>query len=248
MDAALVQRLNQINQEFYTQFAAAFAGSRSLNQPSLQRLLDYIPAAGRVLDIGCGHGRIAHLLNARRPELDYVGLDFSAEFIRFARQGAADLQIETQFVVADLLQPDWTQPLAGQQFDTILILAVMHHIPGYQNRVAILKSLGQHLTPDGRLLLSVWQFTSNQRMRRKIVSWDKVGLEDAAGLEPGDYLLDWKRGGVGYRYCHLIDQDELARLAAGSKLHILETYRADGKEGDLSLFGVMSVHQPLPKL
>jgi 2-polyprenyl-3-methyl-5-hydroxy-6-metoxy-1,4-benzoquinol methylase len=240
MDASLVQQLNQINQRFYTQFAGAFAGSRSLNQPSLTRLLNYVPAGGRVLDVGCGHGRIAHLLNRERPGARYVGLDFSAEFVRLARQGAADLtEIVAQFEVADLLQPSWNGVLAGQQFDTILILAVMHHIPGFQNRQTILQNLRGHLAPTGRLVLSAWQFTSNQRMRRKIVSWDKVGLERTAELEVGDYLLDWKRGGVGYRYCHLIDQEELTRLAAGSDLKLLESFRADGKEGDLSLFGVM---------
>jgi hypothetical protein len=65
-----------------------------------------------------------------------------------------------------------------------------------------------------------------------------VGL-DPIGLEPGDYLLDWKRGGVGYRYCHLVDRDELARLADESDLALAETFRAGGKEGDLSLFGVL---------
>lgn len=34
--------------------------------------------------------------------------------------------------------------------------------------------------------------------------------------EPGDYLLDWKRGGQGLRYCHLVDEAEVERLAAGS--------------------------------
>ena len=248
MNTVLIQQLNQINREFYTTFAAAFAESRSLAQPSLRRLLAQVPPAGRVLDVGCGHGRVAHLLDQHRPGGCYLGLDFSAEFVRLARQGAAELtRVRAEFQVADLTQPDWQRPLDGRQFDTILILAVLHHLPAYKNRLAILRALREHLAPagrdtpahaGGRLILSAWQFTTNARMRRKIVSWDCVGL-DPAGLEPGDYLLDWKRGGRGYRYCHLIDQDELARLAAESGWRLLETYRADGKEGDLSLFGVM---------
>ncbi len=75
-------------------------------------------------------------------------------------------------------------------------------------------------------------------MRRKIVPWARVGL-DPTGLEEGDFLLDWKRGGVGYRYCHLIDEQEIVALASGSDLSLRESWRADGKEGDLSLFAVL---------
>ena len=241
MNSDLVQRLAQINREFYMTFAAAFAGSRSLAQPSLQRLLASVPPAGRVLDLGCGHGRIAHLLEGYRPGASYLGLDFSAEFIRLAREGAASIvDVSVDFDVVDLTRPNWSGSLADRRFDTIFLLAVLHHIPAYQNRLDILRTLREHLGPGGRLLLSAWQFTTNERMRRKIVSWDCVGL-DPAGLEQGDHLLDWKRGGVGYRYCHLIDRDELARLADESGLQIKETWRADGKEGDLSLFGILTV-------
>lgn len=243
MEPQLVQQLIRINREFYTAFASTFAESRSLAQPSLQRVLAHVPPAGRVLDVGCGHGRVAHLLDRDRPGASYVGLDLSPRLIQLAQESTASLaRVEVAFDVADLTRPGWAQKVGKRRFDTILLLAVLHHIPAYQNRLEILGTLGDHLRPAGRLVLSTWQFTTNRRMRRKIVSWDRVGI-DPAGLEPGDYLLDWKRGGVGYRYCHLVDEDELNRLAAGSGLDLLESWRADGKEGDLSLFGVLAREQ-----
>jgi len=235
-----VQQLNKINREFYTAFAAAFAESRSLAQPSLLRLVALVPAAGRVLDVGCGHGRLAHLLDQHRPGATYQGLDFSVEFVRQGREQAAGLaHTSATYHLTDLTRLNWASLLAGRQYDTVFVLAVLHHIPGYDNRLAVLRTLSQYLAPDGRMAISAWQFTANERMRRKIVSWDQVGL-DPAGLEPGDYLLNWKRGGLGYRYCHLIDQEEMVRMAAESGLDLLEAYRADGKEGDLSLFGVLA--------
>jgi SAM-dependent methyltransferase len=239
----LVQQLIDINREFYTAFASAFAESRSLAQPSLHRLLAYVPPGGRVLDVGCGHGRVAHLLDRDRPGASYLGLDFSARLVRLAQEETASLtKVKVAFDVADLTEPGWSERLGDCRFDTILLLAVLHHIPAYQNRLEVLNTLGDHLRPSGRLVVSAWQFTTNPRMRRKIVSWDRVAI-DPAGLEPGDYLLDWKRGGVGYRYCHLIDEEELARLATGSGLQLLGSWRADGKEGDLSLFGLLAKHQ-----
>ncbi len=243
MNRVLVQKLNRINHDFYTAFASSFAESRSLAQPSLRRLLTYVPAAARVLDLGCGHGRVAQLLDLDRPGASYFGVDFSDRFIQLGRDACAGLvNVQVDFEVADLTRPDWSTILKGSQFDTILILAVLHHIPAFENQLSILIALRDYLKPGGYLALSAWQFTANERMRRKIVPWDRVNLEQA-GLEAGDYLLDWKRGGLGYRYCHLIDQEELARLAAGSGFKLLETFRADGKEGDLSLFGVLTREQ-----
>jgi SAM-dependent methyltransferase len=205
----------------------------------LQRVLEMIPPAGRVLDLGCGHGRIASLLAAERPNCHYLGLDFSPDFVRLAEENAPNLgDFSARFAVADLVQPEWSQSLAGRQFDVILALALLHHIPSYQVRLDLLARARDLLAPNGRVIVSTWQFTANARMRRKIVSWDLVNV-DPADLEPGDHLLDWKRGGGGYRYCHLMDDVELARLAAGAGLELVETFRADGKEGNLSLFGVL---------
>jgi hypothetical protein len=75
-------------------------------------------------------------------------------------------------------------------------------------------------------------------MWRKFVDWAEAGIPEEA-LEPGDYLLDWKREGRGLRYCHLVDQAEVERLAVGSGLRVRETFRAGGREGDLSLFAVL---------
>jgi hypothetical protein len=57
-------------------------------------------------------------------------------------------------------------------------------------------------------------------------------------VEQGDYLLDWRRGGLGIRYVHHFSAEELARLAADSGFRIIESFDSDGKEGDLSLYQV----------
>ena len=58
-------------------------------------------------------------------------------------------------------------------------------------------------------------------------------------VEPGDYLLDWRRGGRGLRYCHLVDADEVQHLACASGLVVVDTVRAGGREGTLSLVTVL---------
>jgi hypothetical protein len=43
------------------------------------------------------------------------------------------------------------------------------------------------------------------------------------------------------RYCHLVDEEELQQLATASGLRLLETFRAGGREGDLSLGAVLGL-------
>jgi len=65
--------------------------------------------------------------------------------------------------------------------------------------------------------------------------------------EPGDYLLNWKRESRGLRYCHLVDEAEMEQLAAESGLAVRETFRAGGREGNLSLSAVLdSLPAPHP--
>jgi hypothetical protein len=76
-------------------------------------------------------------------------------------------------------------------------------------------------------------------MLKRIVPWNKVGIDEQE-LEPGDALLSWKRGGTGLRYCHWIEEDELHSLATLAGLSIVKTFRAGGREGNLSLYSVLS--------
>jgi 2-polyprenyl-3-methyl-5-hydroxy-6-metoxy-1,4-benzoquinol methylase len=128
--------------------------------------------------------------------------------------------------------------LGEKGFDCVAALAVLHHIPGYATRRSLLTDLASIIGPEGRIILSTWQFLDSPRLQRRIVPWEVLGLADEQ-LEPGDYLLDWRQGGLGLRYCHLVDMRELETLAEASGLRIIDTTRAGGREGNLSLIAVL---------
>ncbi len=262
MDEQTAERLLALNREFYAAFAHAFADSRSISDPALTSILPYISHQARVLDVGCGNGRLAFLLDRGRPGVSYVGVDAVEELIKIARAQAVDLtNVTADFRVADVARPGWSAELLSPRrqkpavaerrrrlesdplFDCIALLAVLHHVPGFERRARVLSEAADVLKPGGCMILSTWQFLDSERMRRKIVDWSEVGIPPGK-LDPGDYLLDWKRGGRGLRYCHLVDRAEVEQLAAASGLHVRETFRAGGREGDLSLFAVLDVCQP----
>jgi len=245
MDEKTIERLLALNQEFYTTFAQPFAASRPASDPVLTGILPHIPQRARVLDVGCGNGRLALLLDQERPGTAYLGIDAVPELIELARAESDHLRaISAEFRVRDITRPGWSNNLYDESsshrpgFDCGVILAVLHHIPSFNLRVQVLRETGSLLSSHGRLIFSTWQFLDSARMRRKIVDWAEVDIAEES-LEPGDYLLDWKREGRGLRYCHLVDRGEMERLAAESGFRIRETFRAGGREGTLSLFAIL---------
>ncbi len=246
MDEATANVLLKINRQFYRDFAPVFAASRPVGDVALACILPYIPPAARVLDVGCGNGRLAHLLESERPGAYYVGVDAIEELIALARSAARELSAVTAaYQVLDVAQPGWSMALAGSPsapsepgFDVVAALAVLHHIPGFERRVGLLSEMARLLCPGGRVIVSTWQFLAAARLQRKVVPWSEVGMSEER-LEPGDYLLDWRRGGRVLRYCHLVDEAELFALAKAAGLSLRETFHAGGQEGNLSLFGVL---------
>ena len=239
MSDRMIETLLSLNRDFYSRFADSFAITRSRIWPGFSRLLAHIPCGSTVLDLGCGNGRLAHYLAEQKQGITYLGLDFSARLIALARDWASGLEnIAAEFRVVDVTRPGWASTVLPARFDTVLALAVLQHIAGHRLRLEVVRQASSFLPVDGVLLMSHWQFTSSPRTRGKIVPWSVVGIEEA-DLDPGDYLLDWRGGGVGYRYCRLIDEEEMIGLAADAGLLLVETYRADGWEENLNLYCVL---------
>jgi hypothetical protein len=111
----------------------------------------------------------------------------------------------------------------------------MHHIPGDQNRLALIHNIRRQIADGGRFFHSNWQFLRSERFKDKILPWSSVDIEEDQ-VDQGDYLLDWRRGGMGIRYVHHFTVEELSRLAGEGGFMITESFYSDGKEGDLSIY------------
>jgi SAM-dependent methyltransferase len=109
-----------------------------------------VPAGARVLEVGCGPGRLSMRL-ARDHGLDVTGLDLDSAMIVRARANAGRSSANRQqsFLVGDIASlafPDGS-------FDLVVSTLSMHHwadTPGGLNEIA------RVLRPDGRSL--VWDF------------------------------------------------------------------------------------------
>jgi tRNA (uracil-5-)-methyltransferase TRM9 len=120
------------------------------------------------------------------------------------------------------------------QYNLVALLGVLHHIPGRQERADFMRHLGKRVKPGGMLVFAAWRFYEYERFRARIVPWSSD-----LTVEPGDYLLDWRRGTVSLRYCHYVDDAEHAALVEATGMREILTYRADGQTGDANRYSLL---------
>jgi SAM-dependent methyltransferase len=226
MDPATIQRLNAINREFYRTTAQAFDQTRGKAWPGWENLLPYLDSPLRVLDVGCGNGRLGLFLRDHVADLRYHGLDNNPALLAKARESLPDATFEAHDIVE-------TPPEDGE-YDLVALFGVMHHIPGAAQRRDLLARLAQRLAPGGLLAFACWRFYEFERFRQRIVPWS----EDIRP-EAHDYLLDWRRGQIALRYCHYVDDTEHTALVAVTGLREIETYRADGFSGTVNRYSLL---------
>jgi tRNA (uracil-5-)-methyltransferase TRM9 len=238
MDFKTCTLLADLNRAFYAEFAADFARTRRGWPPGFDLILSYLPPGANVLDLGCGNGRLLAFLAARGWHGSYLGMDNDPQLLGLAQEAALRSPgTRASFVRADLMDAAWPARLAGRPPDHIVCLALLHHIPGRNNRERFVAACAALLPPTGRLILSTWQFMSADRLHSRILPWATIGL-NSADVEPGDYLLAWGKVTSGRRYCASIGLAELCALAAGAGLRPVESFFSDGKEGNLNLYGI----------
>jgi SAM-dependent methyltransferase len=230
----VVERLTQVNRGFYQSFAGAFSETRGRLQPGVQRVLKKIPHDASVLDLGCGNGMVGSELHRHGHRGAYLGIDSSRGLLELARGRLEGTP--ARFLLADLTSSEWDEGLDAR-FDRVFAFAVLHHVPGEQARQRLLQQIRTHMTAEGQLIVSTWDVLSSERLRQKVVPWERIGLapED---VDPHDCLIDWRHGGYGIRYVHSFDDARLEALATAAGFAVQERFRSDGQGGRMSIYQV----------
>jgi SAM-dependent methyltransferase len=252
MDRETIVRLDGINRAFYATHAEDFLATRASPWPGWSKLLPHLDTAIRpgqalrILDVGCGNARLGAWLDGRlgRP-LRYVGLDRSLSLLRRAAPESG-LGAPARALV-DLVDSGGELPCRTAACDAVAALALLHHVPSFALRRALVGELVRVVRPGGVLALSLWQFAGDERFERRIVPWSDFNREaespvELDQLEEGDHLLAWGERGAGRlvaRYSHHTSLEEAARLFEGRPASIVETFNADGRSGQLNLYLVL---------
>jgi SAM-dependent methyltransferase len=139
-------------------------------------VLEQVPARSeKVLEVGCGAGRLARLIAGRGASV--LGIDASPEMIHLARErskGPSRLDL----VCGDFL----SHPFGPVAFDAVVSVATLHHLDAHA-ALARMKSL---LRPGGVLVIH------DLRAPAGFWDWVRSGL---ASIPNGDAVW-WVRSGV----------------------------------------------------
>jgi SAM-dependent methyltransferase len=140
-------------------------------------------APGRILDFGCGYGRVLRFLRAAFPRAEVYCTDMDAEGLGFCTHHFNCFGMRTDLESG----PEWV----GARFDLIWVGSVFTHLDA-ANCDRLMRHLAAFLAPGGLAVFTTHGESARQRMRRGSAIYR---------MEPGmleGILAECERTGHGY--------------------------------------------------
>ena len=189
MKKKLANFLINENKENYNKIAKNFSSTRKKFWQELSFLFDYINDRNRLLDVGCGNGRLFGAIKEKK-KIEYIGVDNAEKLLEIARSKYPGLK----FIVSEATN----LPFLDNYFDAIFAIALFHHLPPGQSQKKFLFEAKRVLRPGGILVLSVWKvpFFKKQKIRiRSFPFFLKKGVINLNSL-----IVPWSVDGWRYIY------------------------------------------------
>lgn len=204
-------------------------------------LLKHVQPGERVLDLGCGNGRLYSALKDKNVR--YVGIDSSAKLIEIAKTKYQGENLK--FLVVEAL----SLPFSENSFDKVFSIAVLHHIPSDEFRLEFLKEAGRILKSKGLLILTVWNLRQKEDVLWSLLKYTILRALGKSKLDPGDVFYPWKNseGEVSaQRYVHCFKKKELEELIEKAGFRVKEIgYLARGRAKKANLYLVAEKAAPI---
>jgi len=140
-----------------------FMGAKKLRFHIVNKFLSHKRKVN-LLDVGCG---TAEILDFIPSNVNYFGIDFSARYIKFAKEKYGS---RAHFYCEDIAN---LSSLSLPKFDYILLFGVLHHLSD-RDSFLFFKSIKCNLSKNGKVLIIDPCFTSKQNLIAKfLISYDR---------------------------------------------------------------------------
>lgn len=202
--------------ENYQKFADEFNETRKHPWPEFEWLKEYIGEGDKVLEIGCGNGRLLESL--KEKNIDYTGVDFCRPLLEQARK---------KYKKAEFIEGDITKMhLQENEYDKIIFIAALHHIPSRKLRIKVMKNINGSLRENGFLMVSVWRLWQ-WKYARHITKGILRFISSFGTYAWNDLFIPWKGTGRKKplpRYYHAFTRNELKNLLGKTGFSIVGEY------------------------
>ena len=209
------KKLIEQNRDVYDAIAPLFSATREYNWADVEVLAEYIKPGDKVLDLGCGNGRLYQIL--AKKQVLYTGLDQSGELIKLAKEKVP----EVEFVVGEMTELSFT----AESFDVVFGIASFNHIPGSELQLKSLQEMKRVLKPGGLIIMTNWNLLSDSAQKNIAKhGWKVLQESPEQGI---DVMVPWKNPQgetLGERYYHGFTVGELTSLANATDLQIVDLY------------------------
>ena len=222
MDLEYAKELLEKNKKIFNEIAEDFSRTRKYLWPELEELKNYIKDNERILDLGCGNGRLFEVFKDKK--VDYIGVDNSPRLIAQAKEKYGDY-----FKVADIL----ILPFSDNYFDSIWAIAVFHHIPSKELRLKALKEMKRILKRGGRVIMTCWNLYQ-RRYLKLLLKFTFYKILGKSKLDFKDIFVPWMGTGIE-RYYHAFTKKELKNLfeKTGFKIDELRFLKRNNKKTNI---------------
>jgi SAM-dependent methyltransferase len=126
----------------------------SRNDRDINFFIDYaLKTRGRILELGCGTGRV--LIPTVKSGCEITGLDLSSQMLGKCREKLSQLPDEIREKVK-LVQGNMVDFHTGEQYSLVTIpFRPFQHLISVEEQKSCLEHIGQHLIPQGSLILDI---------------------------------------------------------------------------------------------
>ena len=222
-------------------YDAYLAGS-SLPQVDEAFVAEHSPGPGRLLDLGCGTGRLS--IAAARRGHRVLGVDLSAEMLAVAKEKTAAAAVEVELLRANIAELDC---LRDQSFDyAACLFSTLGMVSDAEQRRKVVANVRRLLRPGGCFILHVhnrWFNVWNAFGRSWLVRDALRSLRGRA--DAGDCVMPAHQGIAGLTL-HLFTRGEAVTLVRGAGFQVHEvrplSLRPDGRLSWPLAFGTLRAY------
>lgn len=126
---------------------------------NLERLTQHLSTDSRILDLGCGYGRLLGLL-FERGYRNLVGFDLAPAMIASARKNFPKIEFHQLKSAPNI-------PLADESVDATLLFSVLTCVPTNEGQRDIMKEVARVLRPGGLFYISDLWLQDDARNRER---------------------------------------------------------------------------------